>query len=162
MAPIASVAHDIMYDEIDNLEGRVLRAALNIVDHNEGQIKVRWELVANSEIVESWEQLEDMKHDITQSVVEYGLQNELQDHPRWEWIQEYIRVVELRRIVSHQEDNDRMIFNAVYEDGFIEERTLNEMKEDAPDLLYRYANENNLLHQWRTEYIRLSMGNNEN
>lgn len=164
MAPIVP---DIMLNnpdvyEIHNLEGQEFRAALDIIGHHEGQIKVRWKLVPSSEILESWELLEDMKHDITETVIHYGLQNELQDHPRWEWIKEYIREVELSFIVSHREDNDGMIFVARYDDGLIEEQTLNEMKENSPDLLYEYANDNNLLHQWRTEYVGLSTGNNEN
>ena len=83
---------------------------------------------------------------------EYGRKNKLMGETRWKWIIEYLRPSEIKCAVNHVGDGNRMTFVARYDDGEEEEQTLNEMKEESPEILFKYAGEKNLLKEWRDDY----------
>ena len=113
-------------------------------------LKIKWDKPnGNVETMESWKGFK-AKH--KHAVAQYALDNGLENSPGWDFAQGLIYYTEMKKIVCHSGRGSRLTFSVRFGDGDEQERSLNEMKDDAPDILFDYACENGILKTWQEEY----------
>lgn len=138
----------------EEIEGKQLEV-LAIVGHHGNDLKVRWRL-RNGDIKETMEKKSDMKRQIPNMVAEYAIEKNLLEHPDWRWAKRYVRDTYMKKIIKHEEKNGILNFTVRYDDGSADSLTQNVMQKDAPEMLYPYADEKNILPKWRNEYVKSS------
>ncbi len=156
-------AMNLMRDNPDEYDDSTLRGevedsnlgvVVDVIGHHRNKIKVKWESVdGEGQFSQTWESLTTGRIQYPEKTAEYGRKNKLEDETGWKWIKDYLRSAELKCVVSHRGDGDEMIFSARYDDGEEEDQTLEEMKEESPEILYKYALEKNLLEEWRNDFV---------
>lgn len=128
---------------------------VEILDHNKNEIQVRWEKIPSGEIIDNWEPMSNLKNEAPEMLADYARENGLLTLAGWLWAKRYVRNEEMKFIVSHSvddDDNETMNFNVKYGDGEMKVVTLDDMKNDEPKILYKYAIKHNLLPEWTTKY----------
>jgi hypothetical protein len=129
-----------------------------IIGHEGSKIHVRFKTPGgNSD--ERWGSIKDYKEQMPEAIADYALRHNLLSTKGWMWTRKHIRDTVMKAIDNHEGLGAEMKVNVKFDDGSIEEISVDEMKEDGPEILFRYASENNILQEWRDEYLTSSKQN---
>lgn len=126
-----------------------------ILDNKGNQILVRWN--KNGIIVDTWENLLEKRKEIPNLLAEYAREKGIMNESRWKWSKTYMMDAVMRFILSHEVSNNEIKFTISYQDGTHEGNvTFEDLKKDEPEKLFKYADTNDLLHEWRMEFASLA------
>ena len=136
----------------NNPDNEGMLCEFDIVGHEGTELlKIKW-YKPNGDIIERMESLKYFKADFPHAVAQYALDNGLENEYRWSWAQKYIYSAEMKKIVCHAGRGSRLSFTVRFDDGDEQERSLKEMKDDAPDILFDYACETGIMKKWQEDY----------
>ena len=124
---------------------------IGIIGYNKSLVNVQ--RLKNGKIEESWEDLKTLKTEIPEILADYAEKEGLLKCLGWRWANDFMRPTSMRAIESHKMNGTDMVFDVRYDDGDLSPKTSNEMQVDAPDILYNYVSEKNLLQEWQEEYV---------
>lgn len=120
-----------------------------IVTHLGRQVQVKW--ASNPE--PTWHTVDHLRTEIEPQLAQYAIDHDLSKTLGWGWATRYIAESEMMDIVSHEGTGSRSKVLVYFDDGTKEWRSLEEVKEDAEDLLAKYGRKNHLEKEKGWEWV---------
>ena len=116
------------------------------------EVKVRWEKRQSGIVLETWEPFDNLKNEAKELMAEYALEANIFDEKdpkpkwmvaKWNWAKKVIGTSVALFIASHEnqrgDNEDDIIVTLRFNDGDNQFLTVGEMKEEDPEMLYKYA-----------------------
>ncbi len=129
-----------------------------ILKHKGTDLFMRYKLKDGSND-DYWVKMNEIKKQMPETISQYAVENNLTNKIGWKWTGKYIRDTVIKCVVSHEGDGSDMVFHVKYDDASEDPVGIEIMKDEAPDILYKYASKKDILTEWRKEYVESSQEN---
>jgi len=128
-----------------------------VLDHEQNGQNLKI-LVQNTAGDRHWMDVDQqLKKESPEALADYAIEKKLLKNVRWKWAEKYVRDAKVLRIIAHHKESNHVKVKVQWDDGDIEWINLEDIKDNAVDVLVNYASDKDLRNRqgwlWTNEII---------